>query len=56
MQVDPRYDDVAAEVKAFLAGRIEAAVAAGVPESRIMVDPGIGFGKTVEDNFSIIKK
>ena len=46
MQADPRYGDVVAEVSDFLAARLEAAVAAGVDESRIWLDPGIGFGKT----------
>ena len=48
MQVDPRYDDVVAEVKAFLEERMRFAVAEGIPEDRICLDPGIGFGKTVE--------
>ena len=46
MQRDPRYADVVSDVKAFLSERMEAAVAAGVPEERIQLDPGIGFGKT----------
>ena len=54
MQADPRYTDVAAEVKAFLAGRIEAATAAGVSESRIVIDPGIGFGKKMEHNLALL--
>lgn len=54
MQSDPRYDDVVAEVKAFLAKRVGAAVAAGVPPERIIVDPGIGFGKTPEHNLELI--
>jgi len=45
MQVEPRYDDVVAEVAAFLAQRAEAAIAAGVTRERIWLDPGIGFGK-----------
>ncbi len=56
MQEDPRYDDVVADVKAFLAERIEAAVAAGVEERRIWVDPGIGFGKTVEHNLELLRR
>ncbi len=56
MQVDPRYDDVAAEVAAFLEGRLEAAVAAGVAEERICLDPGIGFGKTTEQNFELVRR
>ena len=46
MQVDPRYDDVAAEVAAFLEQRLAVAVAAGIPEEHVCLDPGIGFGKT----------
>jgi dihydropteroate synthase len=45
MQAEPRYDDVAAEVADFLAGRAEAAIAAGVARDRIWLDPGVGFGK-----------
>ncbi len=56
MQHDPRYDDVVAEVKAFLAERIEAAVAAGIARDRIIVDPGIGFGKTVKHNLTLLKQ
>ena len=56
MQVDPRYDDVAAEVAAFLEERLGAAVAAGVPEERICLDPGIGFGKTVEHNLELVRR
>ena len=48
MQDDPRYDDVVDEVKAFLEERMAFAVAAGIAEDRIMLDPGIGFGKTVD--------
>jgi dihydropteroate synthase len=54
MQENPSYDDVVAEVKAFLADRVEAAVAAGVEEDRIWIDPGIGFGKTVEHNLRLL--
>jgi len=54
MQDNPRYTDVVAEVKAFLADRIAAAVAAGVDESRIIVDPGIGFGKKLEHNLALL--
>jgi dihydropteroate synthase len=56
MQDDPRYGDVVDEVKAFLAERIEAAVAAGVEEKRIWVDPGIGFGKTLEHNLELLRR
>ncbi|HYZ77049.1 MAG TPA: dihydropteroate synthase [Gaiellaceae bacterium] len=56
MQVDPRYDDVAAEVAAFLEERLSFAVAAGIPEERICLDPGIGFGKTVEHNLELVRR
>jgi dihydropteroate synthase len=55
MQVDPSYEDVVAEVRDFLAARLEAAVAAGVEESRIWLDPGIGFGKTDRHNFELLR-
>jgi dihydropteroate synthase len=56
MQRDPRYDDVASEVAAFLEQRLEAAVGAGIREERICLDPGIGFGKTAEHNFALIRR
>ncbi|MFL5920713.1 MAG: dihydropteroate synthase [Gaiellaceae bacterium] len=56
MQLDPRYEDVVSEVAAFLEERLRAAVAAGVAEERICLDPGIGFGKTVEHNFELIRR
>jgi dihydropteroate synthase len=56
MQANPRYDDVAAEVTAFLEERLRFAVDAGVPEERICLDPGIGFGKTVEQNFELVRR
>ncbi len=56
MQDDPRYDDVVEDVKAFLAERIEHAVGQGVAEERIWVDPGIGFGKTVEHNLELTRR
>jgi len=56
MQVEPRYDDVAAEVASFLEERLAFAVAEGIPEERICVDPGIGFGKTVEHNLELIRR
>jgi dihydropteroate synthase len=56
MQRNPRYDDVAAEVTAFLEERLRFAVEHGVPEERICLDPGIGFGKTVEQNFELIAR
>jgi dihydropteroate synthase len=55
MQDDPRYDDVVAEVHEFLRERIEAAVFAGTPEERICIDPGIGFGKTVDHNLALLR-
>ena len=54
MQNDPRYKDVVSEVSAFLAERAQAAVAAGVPHDRIILDPGIGFGKTLEHNLALL--
>lgn len=56
MQDDPRYDDVVAEVKAFLAARVEAASAAGIVEERIWLDPGIGFGKTGAHNMELLRR
>lgn len=56
MQEDPTYDDVVAEVRDFLAERIEIAVREGVPEEMILVDPGIGFGKAVEHNLELIDR
>jgi dihydropteroate synthase len=56
MQLDPRYDDVVSEVAAFLEERLGAAVRAGVPEERVCLDPGIGFGKTGEHNFELIRR
>ena len=55
MQDDPRYDDVVAEVHEFLRERIEAAVFAGIPEERVCIDPGIGFGKTVDHNLALLR-
>ena len=56
MQTDPRYDDVVREVRAFLAERLQLAVGGGIPEERILVDPGIGFGKTVEHNLELLAR
>ncbi|MGO9322144.1 MAG: dihydropteroate synthase [Solirubrobacteraceae bacterium] len=56
MQSDPRYADVVDEVKAFLEGRLGFAVRAGVDEERIMLDPGIGFGKTVAHNLELLER
>jgi dihydropteroate synthase len=55
MQRAPRYDDVVAEVRDFLTGRIEAVEAAGIPRGRLCVDPGIGFGKTTEHNLALLR-
>ncbi len=54
MQKDPCYDDVVEEVYAYLAGRMEACVKAGVSEDRLIVDPGIGFGKTLKHNLTLL--
>lgn len=54
MQQDPRYDDVVAEVDAYLRKRVDVLVKAGVPGESIAVDPGIGFGKTLEHNLSLL--
>jgi dihydropteroate synthase len=54
MQVAPRYDDVVGEVCAFLEERLAASVAAGIPEDRVCLDPGIGFGKTVVQNLALL--
>jgi dihydropteroate synthase len=56
MQDAPRYDDVAAEVASFLAARLAFAVAQGIPEERICLDPGIGFGKTVAQNLELVRR
>lgn len=54
MQQDPRYGDVVAEVSAYLAGRVAALTAAGVKAETLALDPGIGFGKTVEHNIRLM--
>jgi dihydropteroate synthase len=56
MQDDPRYDDVVSEVARFLEERLALAVSEGVPEERIWVDPGIGFGKTGRHNLELIRR
>jgi len=56
MQEEPRYEDVVGEVKAFLAERLEVAVGAGVAAERIWLDPGIGFGKTLEHNLELLRR
>ncbi|HKR34522.1 MAG TPA: dihydropteroate synthase [Steroidobacteraceae bacterium] len=54
MQVDPRYDDVVAEVRGFLHERAEACRAAGIARDRLAIDPGIGFGKRLEHNLALL--
>jgi dihydropteroate synthase len=56
MQHDPRYDDVVDDIKAFLSERVAFAVGEGIAEERIAVDPGIGFGKTVEHNLELLRR
>ena len=56
MQDDPRYDDVVADVKAFLEERMRFATDAGVSEDRIWLDPGIGFGKTLAHNLELLRR
>jgi len=56
MQDDPRYDDVVDDVRAFLEERIEFALGEGVAAERILVDPGIGFGKTAEHNLELLDR
>jgi dihydropteroate synthase len=56
MQAEPRYDDVVSEVKAFLEERLAFAVSEGVREELVCLDPGIGFGKTTEHNFELVRR
>jgi dihydropteroate synthase len=56
MQEEPRYEDVAAEVASFLEERLAFAIAQGIPEGRICLDPGIGFGKTVAHNLELVRR
>jgi dihydropteroate synthase len=56
MQVDPRYDDVVAEVGAFLAERREAALDAGIAADELMADPGLGFGKTAAHSLTLLAR
>jgi dihydropteroate synthase len=56
MQENPVYDDVVDDVRAFLEERARFAVAAGIREERIMVDPGIGFGKTLQHNLELLRR
>ncbi len=55
MQKSPRYSDVVSEVKAFLAQRIDCCISAGISHSRLLVDPGFGFGKTLEHNLALLR-
>jgi len=55
MQNDPSYDDPVEEIKAFFAERIETAVSAGIPTEKIIIDPGIGFGKRLSDNLTLLR-
>jgi dihydropteroate synthase len=56
MQDDPRYEDVVDEVKAFLLERLELAVREGIDEQRVLLDPGIGFGKSDEHNLELLRR
>ncbi len=56
MQHDPRYDEVVSDVKGFLAARMAFAVAHGIAEERVLLDPGIGFGKTLEHNLELLRR
>jgi dihydropteroate synthase len=56
MQREPRYGDVVSEVRAFLEERLAFALAEGIPEERVWLDPGIGFGKTVEHNLELLRR
>jgi dihydropteroate synthase len=56
MQHSPQYEDVVGEVYAFLAERVEAAIAAGVAETQIIIDPGFGFGKTAAHNLELVRR
>lgn len=56
MQAQPEYDDVVAEVKRFLADRIFSCELAGIPRKRLLVDPGFGFGKTLEHNLALLRE
>jgi dihydropteroate synthase len=56
MQNDPHYDDVVDDVKAFLEERLRHAVDAGIAEERVWLDPGIGFGKTVDHNLTLLQR
>lgn len=55
MQINPSYEDVVGEVRAFLAARIAAARAAGIAQDRIVIDPGFGFGKNLQHNLELLR-
>ncbi len=55
MQQDPRYTDVVAEVRAFLAERVEACIAGGIARERLLIDPGFGFGKKLQHNLMLLE-
>jgi dihydropteroate synthase len=56
MQVEPHYNDVVREVSDFLAARVRCAIEAGIPRDHIIIDPGIGFGKTLEHNLTLLRE
>jgi dihydropteroate synthase len=56
MQRDPRYGDVVDDVRAFLEERLAFAVASGIAEQRVVLDPGIGFGKTTAHNLELLRR
>lgn len=56
MQAQPHYGDVVSEVRNFLAGRVAACEAAGIAKERLLIDPGFGFGKTVEHNYMLLRE
>ena len=56
MQVAPRYDDVVSDVAAFLEGRLAFAVEQGIAEEKVCLDPGIGFGKTPDQNLELVRR
>lgn len=56
MQANPRYEDVVEEVHTFLTARLMACQAAGIAKERLLVDPGFGFGKTVEHNYTLLRE
>jgi dihydropteroate synthase len=56
MQADPQYDDVVADIKRFLADRLFNAELAGIPRKRLLIDPGFGFGKTLDHNLALLRE